>query len=130
REAEPLALPPARVRALPVDRAAPPRHRLRGLLDRGQGLPGGDPPALPRPRRPGLVIRPRDLLPHPPRGRARHPGAGLVRGLARLEVQPPARGVLQVPAPRRALAALPAGRRVGGTPTCTAASPSSRWRPC
>ena len=77
-----------------------------------KAFPGGNTPALHRPHRRGLLVRARDLLSHPPHGRERHPGAGLVRGLARLEVQPPARGVLQVPAPPRALAALPAGRRV------------------
>src|SRR5439155_9458957 len=110
REAEPRVLPPARIGALPARGAVAPRHRLRGLLDRGQGLPGGDAAALHRARQRGLLVRARDLLSHPPHGRERHPGAGLVRGLARLEVQPAARGVLQVPASLRALAALPAGR--------------------
>src|SRR2546425_8040786 len=68
------------------------------------------------------------MLSHPPHGRPRRPGAGLVRGLARLEVQPAARGVLQVPSPPRALAALPAGRRVAEAGRPALARYSSRWR--
>src|SRR5256885_16805567 len=41
------------------------------------------PISLHRPRQRGLLVRARDMLSHPPHGRPRRPGAGLVRGLAR-----------------------------------------------
>src|SRR6185503_11686088 len=76
------------------------RPLLRRLLDRGEGLPRRRAPALSRSHRHRFVVRPRDLLPRAARRREDRAGARLLRGLAPIEVQPVARGALQVRAPR------------------------------
>src|SRR4029079_8682803 len=100
-QAEALVRPSLRLRHVSPDGAPAARHRLRRLLDRGESVPRGHRATLHRPDQRGLVLRDRDVLPHQTGGRPYRADSGAVRGLAEVEVQPAARGDLQVQSPLR-----------------------------